>query len=47
MGCWYNCTQVFGENLCCWGVPIQEEPLRGKGYVWDKNTQPPRHTDEL
>ena len=39
VSCYYNFTQVFGENPFYWFVPVEEEkPLRGRGIFWDKNT---------
>jgi hypothetical protein len=37
IGPWYNFTQVFGENIFYWFVPVEEEYiLKGKGVFWEK-----------
>lgn len=39
IGPWYNFTQVFGENIFYWFVPLEEEfMLKGKGIFWEKKT---------
>ena len=35
INCYYNFTQVFGENPFYWWVPVEEEKaLRGRGLIW-------------
>ena len=35
INCYYNFTQVFGENPFYWFIPVEEEkPLRGRGIFW-------------
>lgn len=39
IGPWYNFTQVFGENIFYWPIPVEEEYyLKGKGVFWQKRT---------
>lgn len=38
INCYYNWTQVFGDNPFYWLLPTSDgNPLRGGGIVWDKN----------